>query len=67
MSLRSRSIDAGDAEFVEINPLFTRPGEHSTLPRYAIGADVLLPSTAYQIVHDEAMLDGNARTTGFTH
>ena len=61
MSLRSRSMDSGDAEFVETNPLFTRPGEATALPRYALRDEELLPATAYQIVHDEAMLDGNAR------
>jgi glutamate decarboxylase len=61
MPLPSRSTDSGDCEFVEANPLFTRPGESSTLPRYSIPEGETLPATAYQIVHDEAMLDGNAR------
>src|ERR1700728_4124879 len=61
MPLTSRSTDSGDCEFVEANPLFTRPGESSTLPRYSIPEGETLPATAYQIVHDEAMLDGNAR------
>jgi glutamate decarboxylase len=61
MPLTSRSTDSGDADFVEANPLFTRPGESSTLPRYSVPAGESLPATAYQVVHDEAMLDGNAR------
>lgn len=46
---------------VELNPVFTRPGEVSAVPRKRMPAGESLPETAYQIVHDEAMLDGNAR------
>src|ERR1022692_4641867 len=46
---------------IEINPLFSRPGEATQRPRYALADDPMLPETAYQVVHDEAMLDGNAR------
>lgn len=46
---------------VELNPLFSRPGEASVFPRFAVPEGESLPSTAYQIVHDDAMLDGNAR------
>ncbi|HEX7993186.1 MAG TPA: pyridoxal-dependent decarboxylase, partial [Streptosporangiaceae bacterium] len=47
---------------IDINPLFSRPGEATERPRFALADDAMLPETAYQIVHDEAMLDGNART-----
>jgi glutamate decarboxylase len=46
---------------IETNPLFSRPGEATVRPRYALADDPMLPETAYQVVHDEAMLDGNAR------
>jgi glutamate decarboxylase len=46
---------------IEINPLFARPGEATERPRFELAADPMLPETAYQVVHDEAMLDGNAR------
>jgi len=46
---------------IEINPLFSRPGEATERPKYALADDSMLPETAYQVVHDEAMLDGNAR------
>jgi glutamate decarboxylase len=45
----------------DINPLFSRPGEAQTRPKFALADDPMLPETAYQVVHDEAMLDGNAR------
>jgi glutamate decarboxylase len=40
-------------------PIFTREGER--IPRHEIPAGELPPDVAYQIVHDELMLDGNAR------
>ncbi len=46
---------------IEINPLFSRPGEATERPMFALAEDPMLPETAYQVVHDQAMLDGNAR------
>ncbi|MFJ8253461.1 glutamate decarboxylase [Streptomyces sp. NPDC094466] len=46
---------------VAVNPMFARPGEAAELERYRMPAVPMLPETAYQIVHDEVMLDGNAR------
>ena len=46
---------------IVLNPLFARPGEATALPRNRLPHGESLPETAYQIVHDEAMLDGNAR------
>ncbi|MET8763975.1 glutamate decarboxylase [Lentzea sp. NPDC004782] len=42
-----------------INPVFTQ--EPVTIPRDRLPEGELDPGTAYQIVHDELMLDGNAR------
>ncbi|MGW0454871.1 glutamate decarboxylase [Gordonia sputi] len=42
-------------------PVFSRSGEATDLPKFSLARDPMLPETAYQIVHDEAMLDGNAR------
>lgn len=47
--------------YAQINPLFSRPGEASVYPRYEIPQESALPETAYQIVHDAAALDGDAR------
>ncbi|MCQ4079299.1 glutamate decarboxylase [Streptomyces sp. RB6PN25] len=49
------------AEDLNVNPLFARPGEARSRPRFRLGEQPMLPETAYQLVHDEAMLDGNAR------
>ncbi|TAM70459.1 MAG: glutamate decarboxylase [Microbacteriaceae bacterium] len=48
-------------DVIGINPLFARPGEERTVPKRVLAEDGMLPETAYQIVHDEVMLDGNAR------
>lgn len=50
-----------DARSVNLNPLFARPGEATSFPRNRIPRSGSLPETAYQLIHDEAMLDGNAR------
>ncbi|MDR2108781.1 MAG: glutamate decarboxylase [Coriobacteriales bacterium] len=49
-----------DDSFI-LNPLFARPSETSPPPSQRLPEEPMLPETAYQIVHDEAMLDGNAR------
>jgi glutamate decarboxylase len=46
---------------LQLRPEFARPGETSTVPRTRIPDGELEPDTAYQLVHDELMLDGNAR------
>ena len=45
----------------QLNPLFARAGESTDFPLDALPPGESLPETAYQIVHDEAMLDGNSR------
>ena len=42
-----------------VNPIFTT--EPVTIPRDQLPAGELAPDTAYQVVHDELMLDGNSR------
>jgi glutamate decarboxylase len=44
---------------LSINPVFA--SEPVRVPRFTMPADELDPEVAYQIVHDELMLDGNAR------
>ena len=45
----------------QLNPIFARAGESTDFPLNALPPGESLPETAYQIVHDEAMLDGNSR------
>ncbi|MFZ2512227.1 MAG: glutamate decarboxylase [Gordonia sp. (in: high G+C Gram-positive bacteria)] len=46
---------------IDVGPIFTESGEATSLPRNELADGMLSPSVAYQLVHDEAMLDGNAR------
>ncbi|HEY2556891.1 MAG TPA: hypothetical protein VGI08_07280, partial [Diaminobutyricibacter sp.] len=41
----------------QLNPIFARAGESTDFPLNALPPSESLPETAYQIVHDEAMLD----------
>ncbi|MBK1787068.1 glutamate decarboxylase [Prauserella cavernicola] len=50
--------DAGRAHLA-VNPVFT--SEPADIPRNSLPAGDLAPDIAYQVVHDELMLDGNAR------
>ena len=46
---------------VSVNPVFTRAGERESVPKYRMRESPMAPATAYQIVHDEVSMDGNAR------
>src|SRR5512144_112897 len=52
-------IDAGPQ--LSVSPMFARSAESTTVPRHRLPDGSMDPTTAYQIVHDELMLDGNAR------
>jgi glutamate decarboxylase len=59
---RSRRSDGQElAEQLTVNPMFTRAGEEMSVPKHGLPDGPMNPSTAYQIVHDHLMLDGNAR------
>ncbi len=59
MALRETQGKAGRRHHISVEPLFGLEGR--TIPRYELAAGELPPDVAYQIVHDELMLDGNAR------
>lgn len=59
--MKFRHSASSQRESFELNPVFTRPGEAAQFPTNTLRQEESLPETAYQIVHDEAMLDGNAR------
>ena len=44
-----------------LNPVSTKSGEAWKLSRLALPRGETLPETPYQMVHDDAMLDANAR------
>ncbi len=45
---------------LSVDPLFTTEGD--SIPRHELREDSMAPDVAYQLIHDELMLDGNART-----
>src|SRR5580765_8491236 len=49
-----------ESDELAVNPLFARPGDE-TIPRWRIPDGEMLPDAAYQVIHDELLLDGNAR------
>jgi glutamate decarboxylase len=53
-------IDAR-SEGIAVNPMHARGGHLGSVPRNALPDDEMAPASAYQIVHDELLLDGNAR------
>jgi glutamate decarboxylase len=46
---------------LELNPVFARPGQAGSVPRLRMPAASMDADTAYQLVHDELMLDGRSR------
>ncbi|MDR2252580.1 MAG: glutamate decarboxylase [Bifidobacteriaceae bacterium] len=48
-------------DYAEVNPLFARSDEPGTAPRHHLPETGLNQEAAYRLVHDESMLDGNAR------
>jgi glutamate decarboxylase len=59
---KTASDEAQEAEHRStVDPIFARAGESLTAARKQLPAHSMRPDTAYQVVHDELMLDGNAR------
>jgi glutamate decarboxylase len=57
-----RAGHGGDGEpDLMANPLFARGGERASIPRLRMPDASMDPETAYQLVHDELMLDGRSR------
>jgi glutamate decarboxylase len=59
MTLKHPARRSEAAAELSIDPLFTL--ESGAIPRFALPAEELPPDVAYQVIHDELMLDGNAR------
>jgi glutamate decarboxylase len=59
VSLHHASPDDGDR--LSIRPQLTPPGAATTVPRLRLPEGELPPDTAYQLVHDELLLDGQSR------
>ena len=59
MALKHPGILSGRSDDLAVAPLFSL--ESQTIPRHSLPDGELPPDVAYQIIHDELMLDGNAR------
>jgi glutamate decarboxylase len=53
-------LDADDADAI-LAPAYARRGMQRPVPKHRLPAHEMAPDTAYQLIHDELMLDGNAR------
>jgi len=60
MPLHHRDDPGADADLI-INPIYTQLAESHSIPRLRMPKSGMHPDVAYQLVHDELMLDGNAR------
>jgi glutamate decarboxylase len=61
MPLHAQEPDRGSDDFLAIRPQFARRGELQAVPRFRLPGEGMDPDTAYQVVHDELLLDGSAR------
>ena len=59
MALHRKLVE--DLTPLVLSPMYARPGEALRAPRHKIPDLEMRPETVYQFVHDELMLDGNAR------
>ena len=59
MTLKHPKAPAASSESLSVPPLFTL--ESAEVPRHLLPEGELPPDVAYQLIHDELMLDGNAR------
>src|SRR5690242_20878889 len=60
MALKHPDAQHGPEHDISLAPIFElEPG--TRIPRHAMPQNELPPEVAYQIIHDELMLDGNAR------
>ncbi len=53
--------DLEEIERLYLSPLFARYGEETSIVAHKLQDLGRAPEVAYQLIHDELMLDGNAR------
>jgi glutamate decarboxylase len=59
VALKHPKRSRGPTDDLAVAPLFGLEGR--AIPRHELPRDEMSPDVAYQIIHDELMLDGNAR------
>lgn len=58
---KKRKIGHHDGLSDTLTPSFARGAMKNRIPKYEMPQGEMLPETAYYLVHDELMLDGNSR------
>jgi len=61
MPLHKSANDRDDEPDLQLNPIFARPGDNESVPRLRIPDGPMDPDSAYQLVRDELLLDGQPR------
>ena len=61
MPLHHPEYGRGDEPDLPLNPLFTRPGSTDSIPRLRLPDGPIDPDTAFQLIRDELLLDGQPR------
>jgi glutamate decarboxylase len=62
MALHTKVDGEGPAaQDISVNPHFAPDGDGAFVPKHRLPDGPMAPDMAYEIVHDELMLDGNAR------
>src|SRR3954463_13994652 len=61
MPLHTSDTSADGDQYLAVRPQFGQKGALEPIPRYRIPDGEMDANTAYELVHDELMLDGNAR------
>ena len=61
MPLHQHTTEPGADDELSFRPQFAQHGEIGEVPRLRLAEKGMPPRTAFQIIHDELMLDGNAR------
>ena len=59
MTVTHARFDRAGAENLSVEPLLA--SDTGKIPRHELPSSEMSPDVAYQIIHDELMLDGNAR------
>ena len=60
MKKKSKANNSNKIE-KNIIPVFARHALTKPIPKYELNADSMLPSSAYNLIHDELIMDGNSR------
>src|SRR5271166_642259 len=61
MALHAHTTHHDDSEQLSVRPQYRSEVDDADIPRLRMPEQGLPPRIAYQIIHDELMLDGNAR------